>query len=426
MHNTLKKSSENEDIYRTTSSSVPLRSRYSRELLIHLRSTPPSKEVPAAAFRNINLFGLQRRFRGRRGGRRHHQRHQHQQHKYHEKWRQPSALPDTVGIPVRTTTSRLCRPTGPTMGPAQGYELRRANRVEIVAPDIAGRDKPTDNIGTQVPGLYIINACSISKPYAIEQLRSDLVGYGLAIAIITEIHLKSRHSETAITMEGYNMFRRDRNGRRNGGVAIAVEDTWKASEFKVDGDNRQLELLWIRAENGGAVVFVGALYHPPKLIYTCTEELIIERLEHTVNTISCKESNANIVLGGDFNMLPENKVIEATSFLPLVHVHTPTRLGLVLDRLFVSEPMYEKVKIVTSTIKTDHKAIIATATEIVVNRNETRKKVKYRKRTPNQHASFLHEIRDLTFSDIEAETHPQLSWDMLYADIKERLDRIYP
>jgi len=32
-------------------------------------------------------------------------------------------------------------------------------------------------------------------------------------------------------------------------------------------------------------------------------------------------------------------------------------------------------------------------------------KIKYRKRTPNQHASFLHEIKDigLTFPDIEAE-----------------------
>jgi len=45
---------------------------------------------------------------------------------------------------------------------------------------------------------------------------------------------------------------------------------------------------------------------------------------HTVNTISGKEPNAIIVLGGDFNMLPENKVIEATSFLPLIQ--TPTRL----------------------------------------------------------------------------------------------------
>jgi len=51
-------------------------------------------------------------------------------------------------------------------------------------------------------------------------------------------------------------------------------------------------------------------------------------------------------------MLPENKVIEATSFLQLIH--TPTKLGAILDRLFVSEPIDEKVKIVTSTIKTDH------------------------------------------------------------------------
>ena len=98
------------------------------------------------------------------------------------------------------------------------------------------------------------------------------------------------------------------------------------------------------------------------------------------------DPTAKIILGGDFNQLSDNKSIEVTGLMPLVH--TPTRLlrlGAVLDRLYVSEPFYKIMRIVKSTIKSDHKAIVVTASVPVINRSKSRTVVKYRKRrTPNQ------------------------------------------
>ena len=61
----------------------------------------------------------------------------------------------------------------------------------------------------------------------------------------------------------------------------------------------------------------------------------------------------------------------------------------------------------------------------MINRSKSRTVVKYRKRTHNQHALILQEIQDIEFLNLKAETDPQASWDIFYADIKERLDRIY-
>ena len=47
-----------------------------------------------------------------------------------------------------------------------------------------------------LPGLYIINASSIAKPHAIDQLKAELCGYGLNLAIITETHLKAKHKDS--------------------------------------------------------------------------------------------------------------------------------------------------------------------------------------------------------------------------------------
>src|SRR6218665_4162438 len=97
----------------------------------------------------------------------------------------------------------------------------------------------------------------------------------------------------------------------------------KANEVLIDGDNRQLELLWVKAENRAGIVYIGALYHPPKPIYV--KELLLDRLERSLDTIRPNrlDPTAKIKLGGDFNQLYDNKIIEVTGLMPLVH--TPTR-----------------------------------------------------------------------------------------------------
>jgi len=71
-----------------------------------------------------------------------------------------------------------------------------------------------------VPSLYIFNAAAIIKPRAVEHLTADLMGYEVDVAVITETNLKKKHLDHHFAVNGYAMFRRDRVGRRGGGVAV--------------------------------------------------------------------------------------------------------------------------------------------------------------------------------------------------------------
>jgi len=75
------------------------------------------------------------------------------------------------------------------------------------------------------PSLYLLNAASLAKPHAIELLAADLVSYGCDVAVITESHFKNKHTAGAVSIVDYSVFRRDRLGRKGGGVAVYVGST---------------------------------------------------------------------------------------------------------------------------------------------------------------------------------------------------------
>lgn len=61
-----------------------------------------------------------------------------------------------------------------------------------------------------------------------------------------------------------------------------------------------------------------------------------------------------------------------------------------LDRIYCSQPLFEQVKVVQSTIFTKHRAVIAQVNNAnIIDINKTRKSVSYRSHKPAQCAKFL-------------------------------------
>ena len=79
------------------------------------------------------------------------------------------------------------------------------------------------------PLLYVLNAVALSKPHAVQHLTADLHSNDIDIAVITETHFEQKHSDNIIAVPDYTVFRRDRVGRRVGGVAIYVRSTLQSS-----------------------------------------------------------------------------------------------------------------------------------------------------------------------------------------------------
>jgi len=142
---------------------------------------------------------------------------------------------------------------------------------QLVAIPVAKSYYPSltvkDRLGSNAypPSIYALNMCSLAKANAKDQLHADLLNYNIDIAIISETHLKRHHKDEIFAIDGYHLFRRDRTGHWNGGVAIYAKHQLSASICT--GDRPEFELLWLRVDVEGVTAIVGALYHPPTPIY---------------------------------------------------------------------------------------------------------------------------------------------------------------
>ena len=104
-------------------------------------------------------------------------------------------------------------------------------------------------------------------------------------------------------------------------------------------------------------MFVGALYHPPRPTYTT--DALLNYTEATVDELNWEFPSASIVLAGDFNQLSDHDVTERTCLTQIVH--QKTRGQNVLDRIFVSRPMFctVRLRVVISITRSDHRDIVA-------------------------------------------------------------------
>ena len=320
---------------------------------------------------------------------------------------QPRTVPVIIGNrrTVDRTTQRQDRQTVRTV-------IRPCITPCTVAPNVTSRALPT---------LYVLNAASIAKPHAIQHLSADLVSYGVHIAVITETHLKQKHADHFAAIGGYSLFRRDRAGRKGGGVAVYVNSQLSATVWTSTSDSPLFELLWVRVCTDARDVIVGALYHPPQPLYQTAE--LLNHIEVCVDAVASAFPAALIVLAGDFNTLPEDDVVARTAMCSIVD--QPTRGTNKLDRIYVSEPDYTSIKVVTSTGKSDHKAVIAYTGSPLKTANKSKTQLMFRRRSPNQHALFLSYLSSLDIS-FDTRNDVQTNFDELYQILLCLLDHFYP
>jgi len=268
--------------------------------------------------------------------------------------------------------------------PATAYHGRREERNRVLRTVRTTAHQPViTSSGTVSPSLYVLNAASLSKPYAIEQLAADLSNYNIDVAAISETHFKTKHTDSVVTIDGYTLLRRDRKVRRGGGVAMYVRKSYTCSPtvWTYSADDRTYELLWVQV----GAAFIGVIYHPPRPTYTA--ESMLYYIESCIDEILRGHPNASIILAGDFNQLSHDAVVEHTGLTQIVS--QPTRGPNILDRIYESCPTYSVVRVVRSVLRSDHRAVLAYQERSLPMTVKVRNKVTFRRRTPTQHAQFL-------------------------------------
>ena len=196
----------------------------------------------------------------------------------------------------------------------------------------------------------------VAKLHAIEALQSEVMSLDIDIAIMAESHIKARHSSGAVGLLGYTCYRRDQWGRRGGGVAIYIREGVPATAVNIDGDLPAYETMWLRILWKDMYLILAGIYHPPKPIYSVND--FTHFVESNVENVCNLYPGDDIFLCGDFNQLDDQTVSLSTGLHSLVSA--PTRGLSCLDRVYTSSTKPLAVKVVKSSVKSDHSAVVVT------------------------------------------------------------------
>ena len=379
-----------------------------REVILSLRGVSPSLDRTTQLY--ITTLGCAGRRRGRRGGREKRAAADNQEIPVIIRHRLKPKHCTTQRQPILTTLTISGCVGGTNAAAEQNYH----QPISIPTPST---DVPHS------PSIYLLNAAALSKPGAVELLAADLRSFNSDVAIITETHFKNKHSNSVVGIDDYTIFRRDRVGRRGGGVAMYVRTSIQCDVWASQVDNCTYELLWVRV-NG---TFIGALYHPPAPSYNRDD--LLDHIETCVGEITRDHPVATIVLAGDLNQLPDQDIVERTGLTQVVH--QPTRGGNILDKVYVSDPhLFSSIHVVASVAKSDHRAVIAYACPSQRALSKTKHQLSFRPKTPNHHARFLQYIATVdvspTVDAISLPSDPQAEYDSFYSTATNLLDTFYP
>ncbi|CAM4672926.1 unnamed protein product [Lepidochelys kempii] len=156
---------------------------------------------------------------------------------------------------------------------------------------------------------------------------------------ITETWWDNSHDWSTV-MDGYKLFRKDRQGRKGGGVALYVREQYDCSELRYETVEKP-ECLWIKFRSvcNKSDVVVGVCYRPPDQRDEVDEAFFRQLTEAT-------RSHA-LILMGDFNFpdicWESNTAVQSRKFLESVGdnflaqvLEEPTRGGAFLDLLLTN------------------------------------------------------------------------------------------
>ena len=221
----------------------------------------------------------------------------------------------------------------------------------------SGQDDSSSNIRQGNAGLKCVslNARSImNKKSELNIMVNDSDPH-----IIGESWANKDITDAELGLEGYVMFRKDRMGRRGGGVLLYVKDTIPAYEIQLREEADCEEAIWCKLVTGHKTVTMGVVYRCPNITKESNE-----KIQNAIREVS----KGDCIIMGDFNHgniqwdTLESTGVEDQQFMCLIqdnfliqHVLEPTRGGRVLDLVLSSQKEFvDNVKIQEPLGSSDH------------------------------------------------------------------------
>jgi len=98
-----------------------------------------------------------------------------------------------------------------------------------------------------------------------------------------------------VSINGYSLFRRDRQGKRGGGIALCIKKSIQREELSLKNSHEQVESLWVRIrDRGNKGNLVVGIYSRSPDQGEPTDEAVFLQLQEALRLQA-------LVLLGDFN-----------------------------------------------------------------------------------------------------------------------------
>ena len=159
---------------------------------------------------------------------------------------------------------------------------------------------------SQAKGLKIVHLNIRSLLKKIDQLRAILEGSQIDIIAISETWLNSKIDPQMVNIQGYKMYRLDREvkkhklvRKRGGGLITFVRDTYMDVYVQEDANvsSADIEIQWLKIQrNNSKTILLANVYRPPSGKINQAIKTIEEGLT------SLPKSNEEVILLGDFNV----------------------------------------------------------------------------------------------------------------------------
>jgi len=176
---------------------------------------------------------------------------------------------------------------------------------------------------------------------------------------ITETWLNNNISDSLLSINGYNIYRKDREHGRGGGVcAFVAHDT--PAQRKYDLEKPDFECIWIwlrphRLPRPLSGIICCAVYNPPDST-TQQQKDLVEYLIAGLDTITAKHPDCGIVIMGDFNGLDVNDILANHNLRQIVN--ESTRGNNILDLIITNlDNKYKPPEITAPLGSSDHNTI---------------------------------------------------------------------
>ncbi len=285
--------------------------------------------------------------------------------------------------------------------------------------------------------LMTINCCSLRSTCKQALFQVAIHQEALDIIFGTESHPDSTVKDGEVFPPTYDIYCKDRNSC-GGGVFLVVDKSLVSSECNIDSNS---ESVWAKLQvKGSPAVILGAHYRPPD-----SNVAPISELNDSITKLSTESPNANIILGGDFNLpsisWEDNSISEKpqygqeinTTFLDMVNdnglmqkVNEPTHNDNILDLILTKNPdSVSNVKVVPGI--SDHSIVTASLSlDAQHNKKKPRKVWMFDKGNVDGLIGDMDKFRQEYLTTDYQRRSVQENWDMFKDAVNRALENNIP